>query len=107
MDIQTYQDLMQAIDLSKEERKLILEKREKQCICKQCPTYKECSAGEEAFVFCTIGRSECITNEIECICPTCPFAAEFGLKNKFYCIRGVEKQQLLLETLQVRKEWIG
>ncbi|MBN1194841.1 MAG: DUF2769 domain-containing protein [Methanomicrobiaceae archaeon] len=105
MDMQTYQDLMLAVDLSKDEKKLILEKRQKQCLCRQCPTYMECS-GEEASVFCTIGKSNCITREIECLCPTCPFAAEFGLKNTFFCTRGSEKQQLLVETLQVRKTWV-
>ncbi|NYT06533.1 MAG: DUF2769 domain-containing protein [Methanomicrobiales archaeon] len=97
---------MQVLDLSDQEKQTIIDKRTGQCICPQCPTYKECQAPAKEAVFCTIGKSGCITKEVKCICSTCPFAAEFGLKNMFYCTRGSEKQQLLLETMQVRSEWV-
>ena len=46
MDIQAYQQMMAALDLSKDEKLMILEKREKQCVCPQCPNYKECNPEE-------------------------------------------------------------
>jgi hypothetical protein len=106
MDIQAYQQMMEALDLSKDEKLMILEKREKQCICPQCPNYKECVTEENELAFCTTGKSICIEKEKQCICSQCPFAAEMGLKNNFYCTRGSEKQQILMETLQVRKKWV-
>ncbi len=106
MDIQAYQQMMEALSLSKRERLLIVEKREQQCICPQCPNYKECNVEENELAFCTTGKSVCITKEKQCICPTCPLAAELGLNNTFYCTRGSETQQMLLETLQVRKSWV-
>ena len=63
------------------------------CICKNCPTYKEC--GEKGgFCFFSIGKSRCITEEKGCICPTCPVTKQMGLKNTFYCTRGSEKEQM-------------
>jgi hypothetical protein len=106
MDIQAYQQMMAALDLSRDEKLMILEKREKQCICPQCPNYKECTTEENELAFCSTGKSVCIEKEKQCICSTCPLAAELGLKNTFYCTRGSEKQQVLLETLQVRKSWV-
>lgn len=106
MNVETYMTMMKALDLSSGERMMILEKRKNQCICKQCPSYKECSAEEDELAFCTYGKSDCISEEKKCICSTCPLATELGLKNQFHCIRGSEKQQLLLETLEVRKEWV-
>jgi len=106
MDIKAYQQMMEALDLSTEEKLMILRKREEQCICPQCPNYKECNPEENELAFCSTGKSACIAEEKKCICPTCPLAAELGLNNTFYCTRGSEKQQMLLETLQVRKHWV-
>jgi hypothetical protein len=106
MEINAYKQMMASLDLSKEEKLMILEKRGKQCVCQNCPTYKECNVEMDEVAFCTTGKSDCIRKEVQCLCTTCPLAKELGLENMFYCTRGSEKQQLLLETLQTRKEWI-
>ena len=106
MNVETYMEMVKALSLSPEERLMVIEKRKKQCICKTCPNYKECSAEEDELAFCTLGKSECIADERGCICPTCPLAKELNLKNQFYCVRGSENQQVLVNVLQVRGEWV-
>jgi hypothetical protein len=106
MKIETYIEVIKALTLSGEEKQMVIDKRKGQCICKQCPNYLECSPEEDELAMCTLGKSECITVEKACICPKCPLYPEIELKNQFYCIRGSEKQQLVIEVLEVRKEWI-
>jgi hypothetical protein len=38
-------------------------------------------------------RFMCITEAKECTCPSCPVTKEYGLKNKFFCMKGAEKAQ--------------
>ncbi len=106
MDVETYVQMIKALEISSGERLMIIEKRQKQCICRQCPSYKECSPEEDELAFCTFGKSSCIKEEKACLCSTCPLAKELGLKNEFFCTRGSEKQQILLETLEVRHSWV-
>jgi len=62
------------------------------CICKTCPTY----VAEETNVgFChpLVGKSEIITEEKGCNCPTCPVYQKMKLKNGYYCTRKSEMEQ--------------
>jgi hypothetical protein len=104
MEIQQFITMMNSLTLTPEEKLQIIGQRQKACICLTCPTYVDCSVEEDDRAFCTIGKSACISEEKECLCPTCPVAASLGLKNRFYCTRGSENQQLLLEAMMVRRE---
>ena len=66
-----------------------------ECICPKCPTYTNCAkdAKEADFLFEREKSFMCITNEKGCICPDCPVTKEYGLKNKFFCMKGAEKAQ--------------
>jgi hypothetical protein len=64
------------------------------CNCPKCPTHNKCAKNAQERLFCINGKSfMCITEEKGCICPACPVTAEFGLKNKFFCMKGAEKAQ--------------
>jgi hypothetical protein len=74
------------------------------CQCMNCPTYsdkcKEQSKPEleelqngnmdrthaEA-MFCAYEKSNCINEEKQCICPTCPLFSEYNLTNNYFCIQ--------------------
>jgi len=69
----------------------------KMCICKDCPSYRDCTIEggqrELGFCFSTIGKSWCISEENGCICHQCPVTKEMDLKNQYFCTRGSEKEQ--------------
>jgi hypothetical protein len=104
MEIQQFITMMNSLTLSSEEKLQIIGQRQKECLCPTCPTFVDCSVEEDDRAFCTIGKSGCISEEKGCLCPTCPVAARLELKNRFYCTRGSENQQLILEAMEVRKE---
>ena len=58
------------------------------CICPKCGSYNSCAEDREDISFCLLGKSECKFNQIECICPSCPIAKEYGLPNNYYCVKG-------------------
>jgi len=62
---------------------------EKICICKSCPTYREC---KEKIAFCFNGKSKCIKEDRGCICGGCPVHQKEKLKHYDYCFKGTEKQ---------------
>ena len=110
--------MLQTLHLTPEERELIIEKRKKQCVCDMCPTYQSCALkqkekesgageGESAWsrkgecAFCTVGKSSCIEEEVECLCSTCPLSREMGLRYSFYCTRGSETQQKIRDVIGV------
>jgi hypothetical protein len=95
--------VLTSLNLTPEEQQMILEKRKAQCICDICPTYRECAgeAGPEC-AFCTVGGSACIGREVECLCPTCPLSREMGLAFAYYCTRGSENHQKVLDILGMK-----
>jgi hypothetical protein len=73
------------------------------CICKNCPSWADCSAEQESdedkrtkggFCFPTLGKSGCIADEKGCICGTCPVTPKMGLTHSYYCTKGSDKEQL-------------
>jgi hypothetical protein len=65
-----------------------------QCICPRCPTYTPCAGGARERLYCVVGRSpRCITEDLGCICPTCPVTEELGLKHLTFCLEGAEAEQ--------------
>ena len=63
-----------------------------QCTCKGCPSYFDC--GESiGYCYVTIGKSECIEDEMACICKACPVYPMMGLTEWYYCTRDSEKVQ--------------
>ena len=80
------------------------EKFKSMCTCPSCPTYTDCAKNAQEILFCAVGRSfVCISQEKECICPTCPITDEMGLKNTYYCTRGSEMAQRYDHRLHGRK----
>lgn len=64
------------------------------CICPDCPTYNYCARKAIEGLFCTYGGSfHCITEEKDCLCPTCPVASDLGLTRNFFCTRLSEEAQ--------------
>ena len=62
-------------------------KLEKKCICKGCPSFKEC---KENIAYCLNGKSKCIKEMKGCICGGCPVHAQLGFKGGYYCLKGKE-----------------
>jgi len=100
-----FEMMLRSLNLTSEEREMVVEKRKEQCICDICPTFQACKGekGEiEAFAFCTLGASACIETEVECLCSTCPLSREMGLAFSFYCTRGSETQQKIRDVIGVK-----
>ncbi len=70
---------------------------EENCICAQCPTYVPCAAQEDELGYCAVGESNCIVEEISCICPECPVTEEMGLEWGYYCTRGSAEEMAAAE----------
>ena len=71
------------------------------CPCPGCPTYTDCSRKAKEILFCAIGGSfNCITQDLGCICPTCPVARNLGLTHDRFCLRGGEMTQRYKENLR-------
>jgi hypothetical protein len=95
--------LLTTLNLTPEERELVIERRKKRCICDICPTFRQCAGeGGTERAFCTLGRSACIDAEDECLCSTCPLSREMGLRYSFYCTRGSENQQRIRDIIGIR-----
>ena len=80
--------------LSQNELIKTIETLKSKCICSDCPTYTECAKKADESFFCYIGGSFiCISEENECLCPSCPITIEVGLTHNFFCTRGSGKSQ--------------
>jgi len=100
-----FEMMLRSLNLTAEEREMVVEKRKEQCICDLCPTYQACKGkkeGDEGFAFCTLGAGGCIDTEVECLCSTCPLSREMGLAYSFYCTRGSETQQKIRDVIGVK-----
>ncbi len=70
------------------------EKLRQECICPDCPTYTPCARDAGERLYCITGQSpRCITEDLGCICPTCPVADEIGLEYLTFCLLGSEAAQ--------------
>ncbi|MCK9631881.1 MAG: DUF2769 domain-containing protein [Methanoregula sp.] len=75
-------------------RQAVIDQYRKMCICDPCPTCNECMRADDALLFCVIGRSPtCTFEKKECLCAACPVTRALGLKHRYYCIRGTEREQ--------------
>lgn len=90
-----FEEAMKAMaNMSPAERAEGIKKFTAMCTCPSCPTYTKCAKKAQELLFCATGKSfMCISEEKECICPTCPVTPAFGLKKTFFCTRGAEKAQ--------------
>jgi len=101
-----FEMMLRSLNLTSEEREMVMEKRKAQCICDLCPTYQACKGDPKKVdgecAFCTLGASTCIDSEVECLCSTCPLSREMGLAYSFYCTRGSETQQKIRDVIGVK-----
>ncbi|MFA7298692.1 MAG: DUF2769 domain-containing protein [Candidatus Absconditabacterales bacterium] len=60
----------------------------KECICKTCPSFKECSSktGKEKIAYCIGIKSKCIKEKQGCICGGCPVYKKLNLEGGYFCI---------------------
>lgn len=80
------------MEMSPEEMEAKRQKVIAGCTCEGCPSWFEC--GESiGYCFVTIGKSECIEEEMACICKGCPVYPMMGLTEWYFCTRGSEKVQ--------------
>jgi hypothetical protein len=90
-----FEQMMQDVrKMSPKDMVMAEEKYEGMCICPTCPTHNKCAKMAKELIFCIKGKSfMCISEDKGCICPGCPVTAEFGYKNKYFCMKGAEKAQ--------------
>ena len=70
------------------------EQLRQECICPDCPTFTPCARDAGERLYCVTGRSpRCITEDLGCICPTCPVADEVGFTYLTFCLLGSEAAQ--------------
>jgi hypothetical protein len=70
------------------------ERLRQECICPQCPTYTPCAGEARERLYCVVGESgRCITEDLGCICPTCPVTEEMNLEHLTFCLLGTEAAQ--------------
>ena len=58
------------------------------CICPQCPSWVPEASEKGEGGYCATGMSECIVDEVGCICADCPVTEEMALEWGYYCTRG-------------------
>lgn len=63
------------------------------CICRDCPTFNECTGENKEGLFCFQGKSSCNFDIVDCQCQRCPAHSNFQMKYNSYCIGGSEKEQ--------------
>lgn len=94
----TYEKVLAMSKLSPEELKVKMEESKKMCesFCGECPTYT--GSGENALLFCVLGRSSVIKEQKGCLCPAgCRVQKNMGLRWDYYCIHGSGKEQMIKE----------
>jgi len=65
-----------------------------QCICGGCPSYNTCAGAAKELLYCIYGRSfSCLTEDLGCICPSCPVIDAIGLRYLTFCLLGSEATQ--------------
>ena len=79
------------MQMSEEERMQMMAGNKQKCICADCPSYV--GTGETELLFCATSKSNKITEEKGCTCPTCPVTDMMGLTKTYFCTRGGEAQQ--------------
>ena len=95
---QTFQGLLK---MSPAEQQKKFEAFKGMCICPACPTHTECAKKGKELLYCAIGGSFiCITEDLGCLCPTCPITNTAGLNYDRFCLRGDEFKQRHLEQLK-------
>lgn len=98
------QSMMTFSKLSIEEKKQGAKKMAAICICPDCPTYNDCAKDAKEVFYCAHGSSfHCISEEMSCICASCPITEQFGLTHDFFCTRQSEESQRWSEELMSRK----
>nr|MDO8134867.1 DUF2769 domain-containing protein [Candidatus Njordarchaeum guaymaensis] len=56
------------------------------CMCGKCPSYL--GTGETQLVFCTIGKSNLIHQQKNCLCEHCGVTKTMSMRWDSYCIKG-------------------
>jgi hypothetical protein len=88
------QAMQQMTKMSQQEITSMIEANKKLCICPECPTYTDCARKQKELLYCAVGKSpSCITEEVACICPTCPITEQLGLTHMYFCTKGTEREQ--------------
>ncbi len=54
--------------------------------CGKCPTYV--GTGEKRLAFCSLGKSEIIKEQKDCLCNQCPLTKQMSMRWDHYCTRG-------------------
>ncbi len=54
--------------------------------CGTCPSYPD----TDEWLFCARGKSKREITKQACLCPVCQVYADYGLKDDYHCIKGVE-----------------
>jgi hypothetical protein len=68
------------------DRKRSAEQLAYMCLCGSCPSYV--GTGETQLVFCTIGKSESMPKQRECLCVKCGVTRTMSMRWKYYCTEG-------------------
>ncbi len=79
-------DRFGVMDIDKEEYERKQAYVIKNCKCPSCPTFVPGDA-LTGYCFPSIGTSDNIKAEKDCICNTCPVYKEYELNHTFYCTR--------------------
>ena len=84
--------LMKNMNMSEEDFSEGEEWVKNECTCANCPSYTS-SETELGFCWPSVGQSEHIHDEKNCICGQCPVFNEVSLQFAYYCTRDSEVQQ--------------
>ncbi|MEN6443911.1 MAG: DUF2769 domain-containing protein [Methanoregula sp.] len=82
------------LELNAHERQALLHDIIATCKCPTCPSYNRCAREKEEKFYCFRGKSMfCISENRGCLCLTCAFSKEIGMKYYEFCLRGSETVQ--------------
>ncbi len=58
------------------------------CLCGRCPSFSECAQERGEGLYCGVGKSECISETLGCLCAQCPVSKHSQLCASYYCLHG-------------------
>jgi len=98
-----FEDMLEELDsLSPDELSNKIAEVKDSCVCITCPSYD--GTGEINVGFCTIGKSDLITENKGCSCGDCPVTSILSLRWGGYCMHGAAKDIFKAETESMKGE---
>ena len=88
-------------EMSEKQLKTLIEMEKKRiCICRDCSSFNQCMGENKDALFCILGKTNCKSEIVNCMCSECPAYAKFQMKHNSYCANGSEEEQRTKNSIE-------